>query len=87
MLAMVCGSRISMTTICLYSQEGHLTILNNIGTTPVEVTSEETASEPEEEQVEENASQERIPPQGPVAQEQVVKVPLCSFHIAKTRKF
>jgi hypothetical protein len=50
MLAMVCGSRILMTTVCLYSQEGHLTILNNIDTTPVEVTGEEIASEPEEEQ-------------------------------------
>jgi hypothetical protein len=63
-----------------------LLYLDNIGTTPVEVISEETASEPKEEQVEENAPQEQIPPQGPVAQEQVVKVPRVFISHGENKK-
>lgn len=86
MLAMVCGSRILMTITCLYSEGLTLLYLDNIGTTPIEVISEEIASEPKEEQVEENAPQEGIPPQGPIAQVQVVKVPRVFISHSENKK-
>lgn len=87
MLAIVWKQNIDDYNLSIQSGGSTLLYLDNIGTTPVEVISEEKGSEAKEEQVaEENASQEQIPLQAPVAQEQVVKVPRVFISHSKNKK-